>query len=121
MTSQQEARLRFRSKEAQSREHLICCAIDRLVLPDSERSPPGSLEVRIHLGVTCSVTSDLFLPVGGVGTWTRVVLRASVPVATVHEHCEPGAAKDKVRGPWMIEQGLRGYPIPQTSGVQRSP
>src|SRR5438270_7435431 len=67
------------------------------MLPNPEYGPSRRLEDAIGLGIPLPVRAQLGLPELGVRHRSRVVQRATVPEAAVHEHRETLPPKDKVR------------------------
>lgn len=64
----------------------ICCGLRVLMLPDPDHLPPQFSEMRVGLAITLHVAGQLAGPPLRVGLRRGLVLRASVPEATINEH-----------------------------------
>lgn len=69
---------------------------DWIMLPCPHDRPACLDEQSIYQSVASSIPLDLLSPVLGIGSRRLVMLRASVPEATIHEHGDFRAGKDDV-------------------------
>lgn len=68
----------------------------RLMLPDTNHSPPVSLQGSSMAPVTSTVLGDLRLPVGAIGGRKGAVLWAAMPEADIDEDGDLATGKDEI-------------------------
>lgn len=87
------------------------------MLPDTGYDPAHLPKPSISVAVPFCIAQDLGPPPLGVGLWPRGVMWASVPEASVNEHCESVAREDDVASspqPWQRVIDT----VPMTSPVE---
>ena len=68
----------------------------RLMLPDTNHSPPVSLQGSSMAPVTSAILGDLRLPVGAIGGRKGAVLRAAMPKAAIDEDGDLSTWKNEI-------------------------
>lgn len=66
------------------------------MFPDPDAQPARFVEPLVCVAITCSVFYDLVRPVLGVAGRNCVMVRATVPEATVEEDRDPRSREDQV-------------------------
>ncbi len=76
-----------------------------VVLPRAKREPAGGAKLPVGVAISCSISFDLFTPVGPVdGGCALAVGRTPVPVAAVDEQRNAGRPKDNISTPTQVLQ-----------------
>jgi hypothetical protein len=90
-----------------------------LVLPDPNNSPTSGRERSVVASVSIEVAAQLGLPVGGVRRWQDAVLRAPVPEAAIHEHCDALTGKHEIGATPQTRQRRDMLAKPKAESVHR--
>src|ERR1700677_873592 len=90
-----------------------------VVFPHADYDPPGCRQFLICLGITDSVCVDLLAPEVSITCRRAVMVRASMPEATVHEDGDLVAREDHVRGGATFTHRLSVDQIAQPTAVER--
>ncbi len=99
-------------------DNLVGCLIRIVVLPHAKHSPASLTKSSVCISITQLIGKDLFLPEPGglAGRWS-VVLRTSMPEASVHEHCQLHFGEGEIsRSPHTLDR-LIVDAVPQTACV----
>lgn len=98
------------------------CGVPRcLMLPDPDHGPSGCAELSLVETITFDVSSDLRAPISGIGSWTRSVLRTSVPEAAIDEDSNLLATEDDVGPAVQALQWSSIDSIPEATPMQLRP
>lgn len=74
----------------------VSAASAGLVGPDAEHCPVRKFQLGDHSSVPCAICLDLLAPPGAVRRGPSAVVRAPVPEAPIHEHCDTFSEEDDV-------------------------
>jgi hypothetical protein len=94
---------------------------DALVLPDVEREPAHLDEGTVGPSISTSVLLELRSPPFGVVFWRHVMLWASVPEASIHEHRQPCAGEREVGRAWHPSEDYTESDAPAVKFSPESP
>lgn len=87
------------------------------MLPDTDTKPSCCVEAEVSVTVSGFRGVNFVRPEFGVGRCHRVVLRTSVPKATIEKYRDPGATEDEICGtPQVLDRAGR-HPIPEAESV----
>ncbi len=86
-----------------------------LVLPDPEDGPSRFDESGVGLRIALAIARDLGFPELGVLPRRPVMIRATVPIATVHEDRDPWTHEDDVSSSPELRKWSRVDSIPEAS------
>src|SRR5436189_145424 len=76
-------------------ENAAC--LEQFVLPKSQHTPAGLVQLAVHHPVSRPIPCDLVIPIPLIGVWTAIALRATVPEATIHKHGNALVSENKIR------------------------
>lgn len=88
------------------------------MLPDSYHLPARLSKPLVYVGVALSIRLELVHPEVGVLPCRTMMIRASMPVATVHEHSYPGSSEHYISCPPHIGHWTCRYTVPEPESVQ---
>jgi len=94
--------------------------LDDLVAPKAKNPPAQLLQFKRLPPITCDVVRELLAPEVGVRPRTSIVIRAAMPLATVHEDRNAPSQECYVR-PAPLGWGLAMHPVSVTPGPKRLP
>ena len=89
------------------------------VFPEAKHQPSRLLKALIRVAIAFHVAQDFLRPVASVRLWWDVVLRASVPIATVNEDRHLYRTKDHVCCPAKIWQGMCRNAVTKTLSMDQ--
>jgi len=90
------------------------------VLPESEHLPPSAPEFGVRRRVSSADELHLPLPPLRVSTGKVVVIRATVPEATIDVNRQPSACKRDVDGAATVPRDLQLHPKPESASVKNA-
>lgn len=92
---------------------------ENFVFPEADYMPAQCDQAHINLSVTLSVSCNLARPERCVRLGSGSMHRASVPKATVDEHCHPSGREDEIRTSWKRTRSWQSKP--QAASMKRTP